>query len=93
MGKTHSIGLACTLVLAVILAGLVTHGCTAAQQQTAAHVLHMGGDACEAIAIAKGRNDLAALCRATADGAVVLDRATEPVVCGVPDAGAVEAGQ
>ena len=62
--------------------------CTTTQAQTAAHVVSVSADVCEAIARAKGRDDLAALCRATSDGAQILDRATEPDVCAVPDAGA-----
>ena len=78
--------LALTLPLpALLLGGLLS--CTTSQAQTGAHLLTVGADVCESIARARGRDDLAALCRATHDGAVVLDRATEPVVCEVPDAG------
>ena len=77
-------------VAAVGLCGIeVSLACTSGQQQTAqtaAHTLTLASDLCESIALAKGRDDIAALCRATHDGAVVLDRATEPVTCEVPDA-------
>lgn len=70
---------------AMLLGGLLS--CTTTQAQAGAHSLTIAADICETIARAKGRDDIAALCRATHDGAVVLDRATEPPVCEAPDAG------
>lgn len=86
---THRFAQMLTVAVAAVgLCGIeVSLACTAQQAQTGAHVLQMGGDVCEAIARARGREDIAVLCRATKDGAVVLDRATEPVVCELPDAG------
>jgi hypothetical protein len=74
--------------IALVITSLLALACTTTQAQTAAHVVSVSADVCEAIARAKGRDDLAALCRATSDGAQILDRATEPDVCAVPDAGA-----
>ena len=83
---THRFAQLLTVAVAAVgLCGIeVSMACTSSQQQgaqTAAHVLTVGADICEAIARARGRDDVAALCRATHDGAAVLDRATEPAVC------------
>lgn len=88
---THRFAQTLTIAIAAVgLAGIeVSLACTASQQQTAqtaAHTLTLASDLCETIALARGRDDIAALCRATHDGAAVLDRATEPVTCEVPDA-------